>query len=448
MRVWILAAVAVAAAGGSAMAAEDGAAGDRVVPETARRVTDAERKAVYPKTAFDQKISGSATLDCTADKDGREVDCKVIKEDPAGMGFGDAALALVTKERVKTRDAKGASIVGKRFESEFSFLAPGDSNADWAAKPTATQLLGVYPTAARNKPPANARATITCKVNTEGFLRDCKVVQQSPENLGFGEAALALSPLFRMKPAIRGGKPQDGEVTIPIVWSGFENMPAPAGPANSLVLDPPWTSTPTSAQVRAAWPAQANGVPNGQVTLRCELNKTGGLTSCEVRSEIPAGKGFGKAARSLAPAFHVAFDPDQVKSLGHYTVDVPFRFRDPAGPDTRKITMPKWIRTMTPEGMAMVYPRAALKAGVETGLGVVACVVSPQGALTDCQVRREDPAGLDFGAAAMEAAKLMAMNPWSKEGEPLDGLTIVLPIRFNWQETPAEAPAAAPAAKP
>lgn len=56
--------------------------------------------------------------------------------------------------------------------------------------------------------------------------------------------------------------------------------------------------------------------------------------------------------------------------------------------------------------------------------------------------------GLDFGAAAIQAAKLMAMNPWSKEGEPLDGLPIILPIRFNWQELAVDAPPAAPAAKP
>lgn len=438
MRIWILAAVATAAPSGAAMAAEE-----RVMAQTAREVTDAERQAAYPKAAFDQKISGSVKLDCTANEEGREVDCKVAEEDPVGMGFGEAALALVTKERVKTRDARGVSIVGKRFDSWFSFLAPGDSNADWATKPTASQLMGVYPVAARHRPPANARAEIKCKVNEEGFLRDCQVTRQSPENMGFGAAALALSPLFRMTPKIRGGKPVEGEVTIPVHWNGFENAPMPSGPVNSLVLDPPWTSTPTSAQVQAAWPAEATGAANGQVTLRCELNRTGGLTACRTLSEIPADKGFGKAARSLTPAFRVAFAPDQVKTLSSYRVDVPFRFRDPASPDTRKITMPKWTRTMTAEGMALVYPQAALKAGVKTGVGVVACVVDTRGELADCQVRREDPVGLDFGAAAMQAAKLMAMNPWSKEGEPLNGLPIVLPIRFNWQM-----PAAPPPAKP
>lgn len=447
MRAALLTALAVAALTG--LAPTHGRAADEPLahPSYMQRAKSEDVAAAYPKAAFAQKISGDVDLNCTADAGGRLSGCKVTKEEPAGLGFGDAALGLSAKDRVKVKDDNGAAIIGRRFERSYSFLAPGDSNPDWLTKPSAGQLMGVFPVAARDRPPANARATIVCKVNEEGFLRDCKVDHQTPENMGFGAAALALSPLFRLKPKIRGGKPVETEVTIPVAWAGFENMPMPSGPVKSLVLDPPWTSTPSTAQVRAAWPADAKGAVTGQVALRCNLNKTGGLTFCSVLSEIPTGKGFGKAARSLSPNFRVAFAPDQVKTLSSYTVDVPFRFRDPASPDTRKITAPKWTRTMTPEGMALAYPQAAIKAGVKTGLGVVGCVVDIRGELTDCQVRHEDPVGLDFGAAAIEAAKLMAMNPWSKEGEPLDGLPIVLPIRFNWQEAAAAPPSAAPPAK-
>ena len=446
MRVRFLATLVATALAVAAPAIGFAAEETLAIPILDQRAKPADIAAAYPKAAFAEKISGDVELNCTADTSGHLVDCKVTKEEPAGRGFGEAALALSAKERVKAKDSNGVVIAGQRFERSFNFLAPGDSNADWLTKPTVSQLLGVYPVAARSSPPANARATILCKTNEEGFLRDCKVLQESPANMGFGAAALQLSLLFRMKAKIRGGKPVESEVTIPVVWSGFENMPQPMGPSNALVLDPPWTSTPSSEQVHAAWPAAAKGAATGQVVLRCELNKTGGLTSCEVHSEIPTGKGFGKAARSLAPAFTVTFTPDQVKTLDDYTVDVPFHFRDPAGPDTRKITMPRWTRTLTAEGMVLAYPQAAVKAGVNTGLGVIACVVNIKGALTDCQVRREDPAGLDFGAAAIEAAKLMTMNPWSKEGEPLDGLPIILPIRFNWQ--PDDAPATPAPAKP
>ena len=131
-------------------------------------------------------------------------------------------------------------------------------------------------------------------------------------------------------------------------------------------------------------------------------------------------------------------------------MDVPFRFRDPALPDTRRLTSPRWTVTLTEKGMALIYPQAAVNAKVNSGLGVVSCAVDAGGHLVDCQVKREEPAALDFGAAAMEAAKLMAMNPWTKEGDTVEGQRITLPIRFNWQDAAQDAPAspAAAAAKP
>ena len=44
----------------------------------------------------------------------------------------------------------------------------------------------------------------------------------------------------------------------------------------------------------------------------------------------------------------------------------------------------------------------------------------------------------------MEASKLLSINPWSKEGEPQEGLHMTLPIRFNWKESTPEAPPATP----
>lgn len=420
---------------------------DRAFQVTARQATPAEIAATYPKAAADQKVSGGAVLDCTADEQGREVDCRIFKEEPSGMGFGDAALALVTKERVKTKDRDGQSIVGRRFRTSFRWLAPGDSNPDWMKKPTADDLAGVFPVAAAKKG-VDGSATLKCQLSVEGFLQRCEVASETPAGLGFGAAALQLAPQFRMTPKMRGGQAVvSDDVMIPIMWKGFRRANADAG-GDRLVLDPPWDATPSVEQMRAAWPTAAKDAASGQVALRCGFSKTGGLIRCETISEIPANRGFGRAAKSLTEHFRVHFEPDQKKDLDEYSVDVPFRFRDPAGPDTRKVNKPRWIRSLTPQGMAAVYPQAALKAGVHTGLGVVGCTISARGDLTDCEVKREDPVALDFGAAAIEAAKLMTMNPWSTEGEPLDGLKITLPIRFAWQEAPGEVEPAAPPAKP
>lgn len=391
-------------------------------------------RAAFPKGATE---SGYVVLDCAVATDGKLVDCKVIKETPAGQGFGAAALNLVTYERVKTKDQAGASTVGRRLRTGFRILAPGDAEPDWLKKPTAFDLAGVFPVKAINAG-RTGRASINCKITVEGFLEACKVRDEDPVGLDFGLAALQLAPQLRMTPRIRGGKPvPGGEVTIPIVWAG---VPAPELGGSSVVLDPPWTQAPTQAEVNAAWPKEAAGLASGQAALRCELDSTGGLRNCDTISESPTGKGLGRAAKALSKSFKVTVGPEPLKAPRKYTVDIPFRFRDPATPDARKLTKPRWIATLTADGMAAVYPEAATKAGVKSGSAAVRCVITATGALSDCQAVREAPAGLDFGAAAIKAVSLMRMNPWTKEGDTVDGLTITIPITFSMADDAPAAP--------
>jgi TonB family protein len=149
----------------------------------------------------------------------------------------------------------------------------------------------------------------------------------------------------------------------------------------------------------------------------------------------------------LSRDFRIYVRPEDAKIVRNISVDVPFRFRDPAAPDARKLVSPRWTTTLTAEGMASVYPPAAIKAGVSSGLAVLGCAVDAGGHLVDCAVNREEPAALDFGAAAIEAAKLMAMNPWTKEGDAVEGQRLNLPIRFTLQADapPPAAPPPAPA---
>lgn len=451
MRSWALAMLAVAFAGAAAAQSptsqsDDEPGKDGWRPQFVAGAKPDDLKAVFPKAAWDQKITGEVTLACVADAKGELKDCTVARENPVGQGFGEAALKVVGKERIKPKDAAGASVAGRPVKTNIDFLAPGDSNPEWQKKPSSADLAGVFPTAAV-KAGKDGKAGIGCQVTVEGFLQNCKVLWEDPVGLGFGQAALQLAPQFRMSPKIRGGKPiPGGKVSVPIVWSGLANGGfKPTG--QSLVMDPPWLAAPTAAQVVAAWPAEAGALPSGQAVLRCDLNKTGGLTSCDVISENPRNKGFGKAAKTLSKSFKVSFGGQNGKDLDDYKIDVPFRFRNPASPDTRRLTRPNWIRSLNAEGMADIYPAAAVKAGVKTGLGVVSCMTTPSGDLTDCQALREEPAGLDFSAAAVQAASVMRMNPWTKEGDPVEGLKITLPIRFEWQDPTPKAEGAA-AAKP
>ncbi|UAL10402.1 TonB family protein [Caulobacter segnis] len=409
-------------------------------PHFTVKVPRDKMKAAYPKGAT---VTGKAALDCTAADGGKLVDCKVAQENPAGQGFGQAALSVVGYERIKATDDAGAATTGRPVRTFFEFLGPGDANPNWLRKPTGQEIANVFPKKAIEDG-VGGKATIGCQVTTEGFLQNCKVLYESPKDYNFGAAGLQLTPQLRMTPKMRGGKAvPGGTVAIPINWEA----PSPSSMMTSttVVLDPPWTIVPTQAEVNAAWPKEAAGLASGQAALRCGLDRSGRLRGCDVISESPRGKGFGKAALSLSKSFGVTFAPEDAKTARTFKIDVPFRFRDPATPDTRKLTKPRWIRTLSPEGMASVYPEAAVKAGVRTGQGAATCTVTATGELTSCQAARETPAGLDFGAAAIKAAGIMRMNPWTKEGDSVDGLVITLPITFTLEN---DEPAAAGAAKP
>jgi protein TonB len=61
------------------------------------------------------------------------------------------------------------------------------------------------------------KAVIDCEVEASGQLADCKVVSEIPEGYGFGDAALKMSSLFKMKTTTKDGQPASGKrATIPL----------------------------------------------------------------------------------------------------------------------------------------------------------------------------------------------------------------------------------------
>jgi len=408
-------------------------------PEFIAHVPKDRLKAAFPKGATS---TGRAVLSCTATAEGRLADCRVMREDPAGQGFGQAALSVVGYERIKKKDNAGASVAGRQVLSRFEFLAPGDADPNWIRQPSGADMANVFPKGAIDKR-VGGKAVITCQVTVEGFLQACKAQSESPEGLGFGAAGLQLAPQFRMSPKIRGGKAvPGGEVSIPITWAAPD-----AGAiitSTSVVMDPPWSRVPTQAEIDAVWPAAAKGLSSGQAALRCRLQASGVLNQCDVISENPRGKGFGKAAMTLSKLFQVSVDPNLGKTLKTLKIDVPFRFRDPAAPESRTLSKPRWTRTLSPESMTTLYPEVALKAGVKAGVGVAACVITAGGELADCSVARETPKDLGFGAAALKAAGAMKMNPWTTEGDGVDGLRVTIPFEFTWSGPMPSEPDKAP----
>jgi protein TonB len=93
---------------------------------------------------------------------------------------------------------------------------------DWSRWPTGDEFARVYPREARQHD-VSGRAVVSCKVTEKGRLTDCEVLEETPANAGFGEAALELTPLFQMRRLSRDGQPVGGAtVRVPIVFRSHE----------------------------------------------------------------------------------------------------------------------------------------------------------------------------------------------------------------------------------
>lgn len=81
--------------------------------------------------------------------------------------------------------------------------------------PTQSEILGIVPPGARAARRAG-RASVNCLIRLDQRLDDCRVVSETPEGMGFGQAGIRAAAYFRYRPPMTaGGRPIEGQrVTV------------------------------------------------------------------------------------------------------------------------------------------------------------------------------------------------------------------------------------------
>lgn len=107
-------------------------------------------------------------------------------------------------------------------------------------------------------------------------------------------------------------------------------------------------------------------------------------------------------------------------------LDVP---APPEPPKPSLATAPDWLRRPTGADLARNYPRAAIQRGL-AGREVMQCTVAADGGLFGCEILEESPADAGFGEATLKMSSLFKMRPMTKDGQPVAGGKIRIPLRF------------------
>lgn len=253
-------------------------------PVWRNRPTAGDLRNFYPARAGN--VPGRAVVECVANASGALEQCHSIEENPVGIDFDKAAVALVvSKVSIGSKDLDGRAVAGRpiRIPISWSVLVIA-TGAD--VKPGVTTVILAKPEGARCDAALNCSAT---------------------------------GP-------VRGSDPSlEGEM--------LASTPKPSLEVESYG----WAAWPKSRDIARARPKYLlrSAEPGGAV-LFCRLKADGRLTACEVVAEAPTGRGFGAAALKLVPLYRMNL-PQDGSSLEGETVRIPLTWSARKFPAARGI---------------------------------------------------------------------------------------------------------------
>ena len=198
-----------------------------VVPSTA------EMAAAWPGKAPPTLEVGRARVECRFSPDTALTGCKLLSEDPAGYGFGAAAVKLTDRFRTRGAIMEDALLAKARIFLSFAFDNPKldasgptwVTNPNWVSFIPADRMTQLYPTGAADAGIKSGRGVVDCTVAPDGALTGCAISGEDPPGRGFGPAALAAISSFAVNPWTDDGRPVEGQrIRVPIRF--VESEPA------------------------------------------------------------------------------------------------------------------------------------------------------------------------------------------------------------------------------
>jgi hypothetical protein len=283
--------------------AQDAAAGGDSDARWLVRPGDEAVSLFFPYLALMQHVEGRAVVDCTTRLDQR-MDCTLVSEGPAGWGFGRAAIGLARSFRMAPAVRGGVATPGSVSRVPVSFPveevgdAPPAFGVDlpaWESAPSATAVRAAWRQA---RDGVRGRGVLSCTVAPDRTLA-CRLVHESAPNMGFGEAAMALAPLFVVseRSTSFSARHQRDAFLLPINFGFAEDMTPLSLLATSVA--PTIMPAPPDEVVAHVYPEAARtGHVSGSATVICTAGADSAFT-CHADEETPTGWGFGAAAAAL-----------------------------------------------------------------------------------------------------------------------------------------------------
>jgi hypothetical protein len=266
----------------------------------------------WPKGA---KVSGSARIACIVTVTGTLRACQVVAENPAGSGYGGAALSIAPQFVMKPAVSDGKVVEGQvvipvNFDCDGSCGSIGNGldplrpilrGLYWTRAPSYQDVRAAYPKGALRRGIGGV-ASVQCRVTEKQTLGRCTVMSEEPFGRGFGAAAVELAAKFG-EPI---NPPVSGKTAGSLARIRFTFTPDMGTEATPSVEHPKWLATASDAERQAA-----AGQLKGLTIIRCKVVEAGALAECQVTSDEPAAKRLGDALLPLIPKYRMATWTDE-----------------------------------------------------------------------------------------------------------------------------------------